>query len=139
MNSSTGGRVLAINPGKVRVGLAVSDPERIIAGGLETFLRGTGSLFDHLESLVRELGVGRILVGYPLNMDGSVGESAHEAEIFRDKLAARFGLPVLLRDERLTSVGARKAFPPGSRKDWDRVAAIFILQSYLDQIQAEAP
>ena len=138
MNSPGGGRVLAIDPGRARVGLAVSDPEGIIAQGLDSFTRGRGSLFDHLQALIDERGVTCILVGYPLNMDGTVGESAREAERFRDSLARRFGLTVLLRDERLSSVGARKAFPPGSRKDWDRVAAIFILQSYLDQIREEA-
>ena len=135
MNPLEGGRVLALDPGRVNVGLALSDAEGITAQGLETFVRGRGSLFDHLQSIIDEKGVGTLLVGYPLNMDGSAGESARAAEALAAKLAERFGLPVHLRDERLSSVGARRAFPPGAKKDWDRIAAIFILQSYLDQLR----
>jgi len=127
------GRVLAIDPGEVRVGLALSDPEGLTAQGLDTFVRGRGGLLDHLGEIIRAAGVSLILLGYPLNMDGSVGESAARSERFRDLLADRFGLPVLLRDERLTTVEAHRAFPPGSRKDWDRISAVLLLQAYLDQ------
>jgi putative Holliday junction resolvase len=67
-------------------------------------------------------------------MDGSAGESALKSESLRDLLVERFRLPVHLWDERLSSVEARKAFPPGSRKDWDQIAAALILQGYLDSI-----
>ncbi|MBC8367177.1 Holliday junction resolvase RuvX [bacterium] len=127
------GRVLAIDPGEVRVGMALADPEGITAQGLETFVRGQGSLLDFIEDLIREKGVSLILLGYPLHMDGSVGDRALDSERFRDILSERFGLPVILRDERLTTVEARKAFPPGSKKDWDCIAATLMLQTYLDQ------
>ncbi len=131
------GRVLAIDPGEVRVGLALSDPEGITAQGLETFVRGRGGLLDHLGALIEEAGVTLILLGYPLNMDGSVGDRAESSERFRDILVDRFDLPVILRDERLSTVEARKAFPPGSKKDWDAVAAVLMLQAYLDQADEE--
>ncbi len=127
------GRVLAIDPGEVRVGLALSDPEGITAQGLDTFVRGRGGLLDHLGGIIEEAGVTLILLGYPLNMDGSAGPRAESSERFRDILAQRFDLPVILRDERLSTVEARKAFPPGSRKDWDAIAAVLLLQAYLDQ------
>ena len=129
------GRVLAIDPGEVRVGLALSDPEGITAQGLETFVRGRGSLLDHLEGIIRDAGVSLILLGYPLNMDGSVGERAAQSERFREILLRRFGIPVLLRDERLSTVEARRAFPPGARKDWDRISAVLLLQAFLDQME----
>jgi putative holliday junction resolvase len=127
------GRVLAIDPGEVRVGMALGDPEGITAQGIETFVRGQGSLLDFLDNLIREKGVSLILLGYPLHMDGSVGDRAADSERFRDILSERFKLPVILRDERLTTVEARKAFPPGSKKDWDCIAATLMLQTYLDQ------
>lgn len=132
--SESGGRVLAIDPGEVRVGLSISDSLRMTAQGLETFVRGRGSFLDHLETLIHDYAVDCIVLGYPLHMDGSAGESALKSESLRDLLVERFRLPVHLWDERLSSVEARKAFPPGSRKDWDQIAAALILQGYLDSI-----
>lgn len=126
------GRVLAIDPGQSRVGLAVSDPLGLTAQGLDTFERGGGNFFEHVASLIDELAVERIVVGLPRNMDGSEGPSAEAARKLAGRLGGRFRLPVELWDERLTTEAARKAFPPGSRKDWDRLAAVFILQSWLD-------
>ncbi len=126
------GRVLAIDPGQSRVGLAVSDPLGITAQGLDTFRRGGGNFFEHVAVLIDDLAVERIVVGLPRNMDGSEGASADSARRLAGRLGGRFRLPVELWDERLTSEAARKAFPPGSRKDWDRLAAVFILQSWLD-------
>lgn len=126
------GRVLGIDPGEVRVGLALSDVLGLTAQGLDSYVRGRGSFFDHLAALLQEHAVTRIVVGLPRNMDGSEGESARKARALAGKLAGRFRLPVSLWDERLTSAAARRAFPPGSKKDWDRLAAVFILQSWLD-------
>ena len=90
-----------------------------------------------LEKIIRDEGVTAILLGYPLNMDGSVGESAARSERFREILIRRFRIPVRLMDERLSSVQARRAFPPGARKDWDRISAVLILQAYLDQAEED--
>jgi putative holliday junction resolvase len=129
---SVEGRILGIDPGRSRMGLAISDPLGLIAQGLDSYLRGQGSVFDHLAALIEQYGVVHIVVGYPLNMDGSEGDSARAASQFCHKLQERFGLEVTLQDERLTTVEARRAFPPGSKKDWDRIAAMFILQTWLD-------
>jgi putative Holliday junction resolvase len=134
------GRVLGIDPGSSRVGLALSDSLGISAQGLETYRRGRGSFMEHLAGIIEGEGVHRIVLGLPLNMDGSEGDAARASRQLAAKLRERFGLPVVLWDERLSSVAARRAFPPGSRKDWDRIAAVFILQSYLDSLrQDETP
>ena len=126
------GRTLAIDPGRARVGLAMSDPLGVTAQGLATYERGRGSFLDHLAGLIAAHSITRIVVGYPLNMDGSEGEAALSARRLSETLRVRFGLSVQLWDERLSSVAAHKAFPPGKRRDWDAVAAVLILQSYLD-------
>jgi putative holliday junction resolvase len=129
---SNEGRVLGIDPGEQRVGLAISDALGCTAQGLDTFQRGEGSFFDHIADLVAERGVLRIVVGLPRHLDGSEGASARAARRLAGRLAGRLKIPVELWDERLTTEAARRAFPPGSRKDWDRLAAVFILQSWLD-------
>jgi len=128
----TDGRVLGIDPGNKRVGLAVSDGLGLIAQGLDTYIRGRGSFLEHVATLIATHGIIRIVVGYPLNMDGSEGDSALSARKLAGTLEERFGIPVSLWDERLTSQEAHKAFPPGSKKDWDLLAAMFILQAWLD-------
>ena len=129
------GRILAIDPGTRRVGLALSDGLGLTAQGLETFARGRGSLLDHLAAILAEQGVTAFVVGLPRNMDGSEGDAAGAARRLARRLQERFGLPVALWDERLTSRAARRAYPPGSRKDWDQVAAVLILQSYLASLE----
>jgi len=125
-------RALGLDPGRVRVGLALSDALGITAQGLDTFVRGRGSLLDHLAALIAEHAVAQLVVGLPRRLDGSEGEAAAGARRLAARLAERFGLPVALWDERLTTAAARRAFPPGERHDWDRLAAVFILQSWLD-------
>lgn len=125
-------RVLGLDPGRVRVGLALSDPLGITAQGLPSFVRGRGSLLAYLAELIEQHAVARLVVGLPRRLDGGEGEAATEARRFAARLAERFGLPVELWDERLTTAAARRSFPPGERHDWDRLAAVFILQSWLD-------
>src|SRR5262245_28145594 len=130
------GRVLGIDPGERRVGLAVSDPERRVALGLPTFTAGHGkSLVDHLRGLLITFGVGRVVVGYPRSLDGSVGTAARRATALARRLRRDLGVAVELWDERLTTVQAERVLrgtraEPGAR---DRIAATLILQSYLDR------
>jgi putative Holliday junction resolvase len=126
------GRILAIDPGKSRVGLALSDSLGLTAQGIDTYVRGRGDLFAHLETLVAEHDVTRIVLGLPLMLDGGDGEAARASRRFAERLRERLGLPVTLWDERHTSAAARAAIPPGRKKDWDKIAAMFILQSYMD-------
>lgn len=128
------GRVLAIDPGERRVGLAVSDPLGITAQGLVTFDRRDGDLVAHIEKLAREYELERIVVGNPVSMSGREGDGSARARALASDLGTRLALPVELWDERLSSAEAHRVLA-GSRPEKgavDRVAAMLILQGYLD-------
>ncbi|HET6462315.1 MAG TPA: Holliday junction resolvase RuvX [Candidatus Krumholzibacteria bacterium] len=128
------GRVLAIDPGERRVGLAVSDPLGITAQGLDTFDRRGGDLIAHIEVIAREYEITLIVVGNPVSMSGRESEGSALARALAGALHARLSLPVELWDERLSSAEAHRVLK-GSRVDKgtvDRVAAVIILQGYLD-------
>jgi len=132
-----GGRILAIDPGKRRVGLAVSDELGITAQGLDTFDRKSGDLFEHLSRLVAGYDVFEIVVGHPVSMSGRPSASSLDAEALAEKIRLRIGVPVQLWDERLTTEEARRVLR-GARADKgvvDRTAAVFILQGYLDWLR----
>lgn len=129
------GRILAIDPGERRVGLAVSDPLGITAQGLATFDRRTdGDFIARLEALVEQYGVVRVVVGNPISLSGAEGEGSALARRLADEIARRFGLEVELWDERLSSAEALRtlAGTRAHKKTVDRVAAVLILQGYLD-------
>jgi putative Holliday junction resolvase len=128
------GRVLAIDPGERRVGLAVSDPLGITAQGLPTFDRRSGDLHAHIATIVREYEVTRIVVGNPVSMSGRENETSARARALAAELGAHLALPVELWDERLSSAEAHRVLA-GSKAEKgavDRVAAMLILQGYLD-------
>jgi len=128
------GRVLGMDPGERRVGLAVSDPLGITAQGLETFDRRTGDLMAHLLRVIAEYEVTEVVVGHPLSMSGRPNESSRKSEVLAHEIESAAGLPVHLWDERLSSVEANRVLA-GSRARKgaaDRVAAVLILQGYLD-------
>jgi putative Holliday junction resolvase len=128
------GRVLAIDPGERRVGLAVSDPLGITAQGLATFDRRTGDVIAHVETLAHEYEVVRIVVGNPLSMSGRDSEGSARARALATELEKRLSLPVELWDERLSSAEAHRVLK-GSRVEKgtvDRLSAVIILQGYLD-------
>ena len=141
-SSETGaaGRILAIDFGLVRMGLAVSDALGITAQGLETLQR-TNKQADlrRLQQLVDDQGVARVIVGHPLSHSGKETEMSRRAARFADELHARIGLPVELWDERLSSLEADRSLREAGmerrkrRQARDRVAAQIILQSYLDR------
>ncbi len=133
------GRVLALDYGKRRIGLAVSDELGITAQGLETLRRTTiRDDFRHLADLATRLGVVRIVVGDPIHMSGVRGEQSDNAREFAARLAGKTGLPVDFWDERLTTVEAERILKESgiSRQKRgqavDRLAAVIILQSYLE-------
>ncbi len=137
-------RTLAVDWGKVRLGLAVSDELGLIARGLGALPAGhVGQALDAMAEQVRQLDVGTIVVGLPRNMDGTDGPSAERARAFARELETRLGLPVHLWDERLTSIAAeRTLIAEGVRRRRrraavDSLAATFILQSFLDRQRAE--
>jgi putative Holliday junction resolvase len=137
-------RILGIDLGKKRVGLAISDPGGTIALGLET-IENTGqkALIEALRDIVSERGVARVVLGLPLNMDASRGPGARDAEAFAARLREAIGPPVVLWDERLSTIAAERALECGNisqrkkKRHVDRMAAQLILQAYLDHLPAE--
>lgn len=132
-------RVLALDVGARRIGLAVSDPLGITAQGLDTLQRkNKGSDFEILSGVIREQNVTEIVVGYPLRMSGTASAQTEHVERFAQELEKRFGLPVHRWDERLTSVQAGRVLRESNisiekrAKAVDRLAAVLILQSFLD-------
>lgn len=136
---------LGIDHGTRRVGIAVSDPDASFAFALGTHVEGRdGSLFRHLEEIVRERGVAAVIVGLPLTADGREGESAVRVRAFAAKLALALPVPVELWDERYSSQEADRFLPargsgtPRAKGERDAVAAELILQGWLDRRTAAA-
>jgi putative holliday junction resolvase len=142
----TTGRLVAFDLGRVRVGVAVSDPSQLVASPVETLDvadldRGeemdVTALADRLASVARGLVADGVVVGAPLALDGHEGEAAREARAVADALRVATGLPVRLVDERFTTAEAERALleadvsRAGRRKVVDRVAAGVLLQGVL--------
>ena len=132
-------RIIGIDYGRKRIGLAVSDPLRIFASALETVQSAKIIDYPTGETIVR------FVVGYPINMDGKPSEAAADVDVFLKQLAKAFpDVPVTLEDERFTSVLAHRAMIDGGmkaseRKDKasvDKISAAIILQSWLDRENA---
>lgn len=133
-------RILGIDYGRRRIGLAISDEAQFLARPLDPYFR-THSRKKDLESLVRlarESEAGQMVIGLPLNMDGTKGEMALEVEAFAEELQQISNMVVTVSDERLTSVEAERVLLEGNVKRKDRkllrdgLAATLILQGYLD-------
>jgi putative Holliday junction resolvase len=142
-------RVLAVDPGTVRVGLALSDESATLATPLRT-LDASPRLADAIAEVARAEGAGRIVVGLPRRLDGGEGEEAAAARRLAGELTRTSGLPVELWDERFTSLMAERALVESRprrgrragaqrREATDRVAASILLQSYLDRGKAGRP
>jgi len=136
-------RLLGLDYGAVRVGVALSDPLGFTAQAQETLVpKSKSDLMQKLYDLIKNHDVETIVLGHPLNMDGSRGPKALEAEEFAETLKQRFSLPVNLWDERLTTRQAQstlretKTRTKGYRPRLDALAAVFLLQSYLDRQRA---
>src|SRR5262245_973573 len=135
---SPSGRILAIDYGSRRMGLAVSDPLGITAQGLDTLQRkNKRSDFARLERAIRLHEVKEIVVGYPLRMSGEEGTQSQKVASFAEELRNRFQLPVHLWDERLTSAEANRLLRQSElsikkrAEAVDRMAAVLILQAFL--------
>jgi putative Holliday junction resolvase len=133
------GRVLGLDVGSRRIGVAVSDPLGITAQGLETLQRSTKRRdFDHLQQVIQEYDVREIVVGLPLRMSGAEGIQSDKMQVFAEELRKRFRLPVHLWDERLTSAEANRLLRQTDLsierrgKAVDRMAAILILQGWME-------
>ncbi|MGZ4032536.1 MAG: Holliday junction resolvase RuvX [Tumebacillaceae bacterium] len=132
-------RVLGIDYGDVRIGIAVSDLMGWTAQGVETIHRKNDEQdFKRLEELIKQYDVEKIVLGYPKNMNGTIGPRGELSQQFAEILKEKFGLPVILWDERLSTMAAERMLVSAdvSRKKRkqvvDKMAAAIILQNYLD-------
>jgi len=133
-------RVLGIDLGTARIGVALSDSAGTLATPYEVVVRSGDRQRDHrrIGELAEEAGAEALVVGLPLSLDGSVGPAARRALVEADELAAATGLPVETWDERLTTVSADRELlalemsAPARRRVVDKVAASIMLQAWLD-------
>ena len=133
-------RIIGIDYGRKRVGVAVSDPLGICASALDTI--HSAKIIEDLKKYAENEKVVRFVVGYPINTDGRPSEAAKDVDVFLKQLAKAFpDIPVTLEDERFTSVLAHRAMIDGGMKKQDRmkkesvdkISAAIILQTFLDR------
>lgn len=137
-------RIMGLDYGSVTVGVAVSDELLITAQGVEVIRRKQENklrqTMARLEELISQYQVDRIVVGYPKHLNNTIGERARKSEEFAEKLRQRTGLEVILWDERLTTVAAHQVLSQtgmdqeDKAKVVDKLAAVLILQGYLDML-----
>lgn len=132
-------RHLCIDLGDVRIGLATSDSMGICATGLETYRRvDPDKDLEYIADIVKRENIGRVVIGLPVNMDGTSGERVEKARAFGDALKPLVSAEIVYQDERLSTVaGERLLIEAGMRRDKrkkviDKIAATIILQTYLD-------
>ncbi len=140
-------RIMGLDFGSVTCGVAISDELHITAQGIEVITRKhenkVRQTLARIEELVKEYEVDKIVLGYPKNMNNTIGERADKSEEFKKKLENRLGIEVILWDERLTTVSAHQAMIEGNvrrearAKVVDKVAAVFILQGYLEWLSLQ--
>lgn len=138
-------RIMGLDYGSKTVGVAISDSLGITAQGIETIERKEENklrqTLARIEALVKEYEVEKIVLGFPKNMNNTLGERAEKSLEFKEKLERRAGIPVIMWDERLTTVEAERTLIESkvrreNRKKYvDKIAAVFILQGYLDSLQ----
>lgn len=137
-------RIMGLDYGTKTVGVAISDALKLTAQGIETIERKEENklrkTLQRIEALIKEYEVDTIVLGYPKNMNDTVGERGERSLEFKEMLERRTGLPVIMWDERLTTVAADKVLMECDvrrehRKAYvDKIAAAFILQGYLDML-----
>ena len=133
-------KIIALDIGTVRIGIATSDIMEIIASAYEVYRRkNLDSDVKYIAQLVSNLGAGEIVIGLPLKLDGTEGQSVEMAKSFGEKLSELTSVPIVYQDERLSTVSAQRILIESGmrrekRKDKvDSIAATFILQTYLDK------
>lgn len=131
-------RIMGLDLGTKTIGVAISDEIGLTAQGIETINRQSTDEIARLKKLIHEYEVGEIVLGFPKNMNNTVGERGQAAKRFQDELSQQVSLPVHLWDERLTTVAAERMLIAADvsrkkrKKVIDKMAAVYILQSYLD-------
>jgi putative holliday junction resolvase len=137
-------RIMGLDYGSVTVGVAISDSLLLTAQGIEVIRRKQENklrqTLARIEELISEYDVNKIVLGYPKHLNNTIGERAVKSEEFAEKLRSRTGLEVVLWDERLTTVAAHQVLSQ-TKLDYeekakvvDKLAAVLILQGYLDHL-----
>jgi len=132
------GRVIGVDLGDTRVGIALSNPDRTLASPIEV-LKRTGNLHRDIAKIVDEWEATAVVVGLPLSLDGSVGPAAKKALAEVERMGATIQVPIETYDERLTTVTAERMMTDagldsrGQRKVVDKIAAAILLQAWLDR------
>lgn len=137
-------RIMGLDYGSKTVGVAISDPLGITAQGIETIERKEENklrqTLARIEALVKEYEVEKIVLGFPKHMNNTIGDRAEKSLELKAKLEKRIGIPVIMWDERLTTVEAERTLIESNvrrenrKKYIDKIAAVFILQGYLDSL-----
>ncbi len=135
---------MGLDYGSKTVGVAISDPLGITAQGIETIERKEENklrqTLARIEALVKEYEVEKIVLGFPKHMNNTIGDRAEKSLELKAKLERRIGIPVIMWDERLTTVEAERTLIESNvrrenrKKYIDKIAAVFILQGYLDSL-----
>ena len=134
-------RILGLDLGDKTLGIAMSDPHQMIARGIETFrfpLDDHDAAIEKVLEILKAEPIQTVILGFPKNMDNTIGFQAKKTQVFSDKLKAKTHVPVILWDERLSTKRAQqnmnisKMHKTKRKKTIDQEAAVFILQSYLD-------
>jgi putative Holliday junction resolvase len=132
-------RILGLDVGSRTIGIAISDPLGITAQGLPTIRRQNKRLdFEQLAKIVGAFQIAEIVVGYPLRLSGAEGTQSQKMQVFAEELRSKFGLPVHLWDERLTSTQANRILREAELsikkrgEAVDRMAAVLILQNWME-------
>lgn len=135
-------RILGLDVGSKTIGMAVSDALQITAQGLTTIIwdeNDMTSADNCLQKTIQEYDISSIVIGLPINMNGSMSERGELTKIYAKRLERKFGLPVHLSDERLTTIAAERTLLEADvsrtkrKQVIDKMAAVIILQNYLDQ------
>ena len=141
--AATEGRIRGVDFGDTRTGLALSDPSRLLASGLETLSPGgMEKTAEAVAKVAKERDAAAVVVGLPKNMDGTEGFRAVRCREFAEKLSALTGLPVAMLDERLTTVSASRYLNETNTRGTarkgviDTLSAQIILQNALDRLRA---
>lgn len=135
-------RNLGLDIGDKRIGVAISDPEQILASPLATIIRDDDDkAIDDIVALVNKYEVRKIIIGFPYSLSGNVGKQASKVQAFVDKLSQHTKSDIELRDERLSTVAVDRLLVEAGMKSKkrkeqrDAAAAAFILQGYLDSLK----
>lgn len=134
-------RYLGLDVGEKTIGVSVSDPLGFTAQGVTTILRKSKKEdYEALKKIIDEYDIKNVVVGMPVNMNGTIGPSGERAKKFAEKLKNKYDVKIIYQDERMTTMSAEKVLIEGNvrredRKAYiDKIAAVFILQSFLDSL-----